>query len=196
MAADASVDAVVAIHIPPLAGREDDRLAAVGARAAEVGVPVVAVPLAQATPAGLAEQMAVLATPEDAARALGRVAGYARYLARPADPAPPPPRGRVRLELDALRMVWDRGRTNVHVMLPFVRTARELERCRALVAQSGLLDRPGFKLWAVSTSSAARASSRRRSLPRAASQPTPGGVQRAGTVPASPPYSPPQQRRD
>jgi acyl-CoA synthetase (NDP forming) len=80
----------VAIHIPPLAGREDDTLAAVGARAADVGVPVVAVPLAQETPAGLADQVAVLATPEDAARALGRVAGHARHLARRADsPARP-----------------------------------------------------------------------------------------------------------
>jgi pyruvate,water dikinase len=32
-------------------------------------------------------------------------------------------------------------------MLPFVRTARELERCRALIAESGLLQRPGFELW-------------------------------------------------
>jgi pyruvate,water dikinase len=53
----------------------------------------------------------------------------------------------LKLELDALRMVWDRGHTNLHVMLPFVRTARELEQCRALFAESGLLDRPGFELW-------------------------------------------------
>lgn len=53
----------------------------------------------------------------------------------------------LQLELDALRMVWDRGHANIHVMLPFVRTARELERCRALVADSGLLDRAGFELW-------------------------------------------------
>jgi pyruvate,water dikinase len=51
------------------------------------------------------------------------------------------------LELDALRLVWDRGHTNLHVMLPFVRTARELRRCRDLFDQSGLLDRPGFELW-------------------------------------------------
>jgi pyruvate, water dikinase len=52
-----------------------------------------------------------------------------------------------RLELDALRRVWDAGHTNLHVMLPFVRTARELERCRELVRDSGLLDRAGFELW-------------------------------------------------
>ncbi len=53
----------------------------------------------------------------------------------------------LKLELDALRMVWDRGHTNLHVMLPFVRTVRELERCRELFRASGLLDRAGFELW-------------------------------------------------
>ncbi len=52
-----------------------------------------------------------------------------------------------RLELEAIRRVWDAGHANFHVMLPFVRTARELERCRALIAEFGLLDRPGFELW-------------------------------------------------
>ncbi|HUN78568.1 MAG TPA: phosphoenolpyruvate synthase [Solirubrobacteraceae bacterium] len=51
------------------------------------------------------------------------------------------------LEMQAVRRVWDAGHENFHVMLPFVRTARELERCRALLAESGLLDRPGFELW-------------------------------------------------
>jgi len=51
------------------------------------------------------------------------------------------------LELEAIRRVWDAGHTNLHVMLPFVRTARELARCRQLMAESGLLDRPGFELW-------------------------------------------------
>ena len=52
-----------------------------------------------------------------------------------------------RLELQALARAWDRGGRNLHLMLPFVRTARELARCRELVAESGLLDRPGFELW-------------------------------------------------
>jgi pyruvate, water dikinase len=52
-----------------------------------------------------------------------------------------------RLELAALGRVWDAGLHNLHVMLPFVRTARELRRCRELIAESGLLDRPGFELW-------------------------------------------------
>jgi pyruvate,water dikinase len=51
------------------------------------------------------------------------------------------------LELDALRRVWDAGQRNLHMMLPFVRTTRELRRCRELIAASGLLDRPGFELW-------------------------------------------------
>jgi pyruvate,water dikinase len=51
------------------------------------------------------------------------------------------------LEMEALRRVWDDGHQNLHVMLPFVRTARELRRCRELIADSGLLHRPGFELW-------------------------------------------------
>jgi pyruvate, water dikinase len=51
------------------------------------------------------------------------------------------------LELEAIKRVWDAGHANFHVMLPFVRTARELARCRALMEASGLLERPGFELW-------------------------------------------------
>jgi pyruvate,water dikinase len=51
------------------------------------------------------------------------------------------------LELAALSRVWDAGYENVHVMLPFVRTTRELERCMELVEQSGLTRRRGFELW-------------------------------------------------
>ena len=51
------------------------------------------------------------------------------------------------LELDAVRKVWDAGQRNLHVMLPFVRSTRELRGCRELIAESGLLDRPGFQLW-------------------------------------------------
>ncbi len=51
------------------------------------------------------------------------------------------------LELTALKRVWDAGHTNLHVMLPFVRTADELARCRSLIRDAGLLDRPGFELW-------------------------------------------------
>jgi pyruvate, water dikinase len=51
------------------------------------------------------------------------------------------------LEMEAMRRVWDDGHQNLHVMLPFVRTTRELRRCRQLIADCGLLDRPGFELW-------------------------------------------------
>ncbi len=51
------------------------------------------------------------------------------------------------LELEAVRRVWDTGLHNLHVMLPFVRSTRELRRCRELIAESGLLDRAGFELW-------------------------------------------------
>jgi pyruvate, water dikinase len=54
---------------------------------------------------------------------------------------------RSRLELDAIRHVWDQGHTNFHVMLPFVRTARELVACRSMFGEVGLLDRRGFELW-------------------------------------------------
>jgi pyruvate, water dikinase len=52
-----------------------------------------------------------------------------------------------RLELEAIERVWDAGHTNFHVMLPFVRTPRELQACRALFEECGLLSRPGFELW-------------------------------------------------
>jgi pyruvate,water dikinase len=51
------------------------------------------------------------------------------------------------LELEAIERVWDEGHQNLHVMLPFVRTARELETCRDLIARTGLLSRRGFELW-------------------------------------------------
>ncbi|HUZ85027.1 MAG TPA: putative PEP-binding protein, partial [Gaiellales bacterium] len=52
-----------------------------------------------------------------------------------------------RLELDAVRLVWEAGNRNLHVMLPFVRTTRELEVCRDLIAEASLLSLPGFELW-------------------------------------------------
>ena len=51
------------------------------------------------------------------------------------------------LELAALSRVRDSGHRNLHVMLPFVRTAAELRACRALIADAGLIDRAGFELW-------------------------------------------------
>lgn len=54
------------------------------------------------------------------------------------------------LELAALKRVWDEGLHNLHVMLPFVRTAPELRICRDLMLKSNLLsDEPGGgpELW-------------------------------------------------
>ncbi len=51
------------------------------------------------------------------------------------------------LELAAIEQVWDAGHRNLHVMLPFVRTARELELCRREIEATSLLDRRDFELW-------------------------------------------------
>jgi pyruvate,water dikinase len=53
----------------------------------------------------------------------------------------------LRLELDAIARVHDAGLRNLHVMLPFVRTERELVACRDQIDAAGLLRRPGFELW-------------------------------------------------
>lgn len=53
----------------------------------------------------------------------------------------------LRLELQAVRRVWDAGHEGLHVMLPFVRTPREVVACRAEIEAAGLLDQPGFELW-------------------------------------------------
>jgi len=63
--------------------------------------------------------------------------GAARYLERPEELA---------LELRAVRRVVDAGADNVRLMVPFVRTVDELVAVRALIAESGLLDR-GVPLW-------------------------------------------------
>ena len=51
------------------------------------------------------------------------------------------------LELQALARVWDAGHENLHAMLPFVRTPREVAACREMFDRAGLLARPGFELW-------------------------------------------------
>jgi pyruvate,water dikinase len=51
------------------------------------------------------------------------------------------------VELRALTRVWDGGHENLHLMLPFVRTPREVAACREMIERAGLLSRPGFELW-------------------------------------------------
>jgi pyruvate,water dikinase len=53
----------------------------------------------------------------------------------------------LRLELDAIARVWDEGHTNFHVMIPFVRTPREVVAVREQMTAAGLLGRTGFELW-------------------------------------------------
>jgi pyruvate,water dikinase len=52
-----------------------------------------------------------------------------------------------RLELEAIGAVRAEGLDNVQVMLPFARTRREVERCVAIVRETGLLATRGFTLW-------------------------------------------------
>jgi pyruvate,water dikinase len=51
------------------------------------------------------------------------------------------------LELAAVERVWAKGHSNVHLMLPFVRTPSEVAFCREQIERIGLLSRPGFELW-------------------------------------------------
>jgi pyruvate,water dikinase len=51
------------------------------------------------------------------------------------------------LELEAVARVHAAGHRNLHVMLPFVRSAAELARCCDLIERSGLTRLDGFELW-------------------------------------------------
>ncbi|HEX5592042.1 MAG TPA: phosphoenolpyruvate synthase [Solirubrobacterales bacterium] len=51
------------------------------------------------------------------------------------------------LELRAIQRVWAAGHENLHVMLPFVRTPREVAACRGMFEDAGLFDHRGFELW-------------------------------------------------
>jgi pyruvate,water dikinase len=51
------------------------------------------------------------------------------------------------LELAALGQIYAYGYSNVHLMLPFVRTVEEFAFCRRRVEQAGLFDNPNFQLW-------------------------------------------------
>ncbi|NHC35023.1 putative PEP-binding protein [Scytonema millei] len=53
------------------------------------------------------------------------------------------------LELAALAAVQQSGQTNLHLMLPFVRSVEEFSFCRQRVEQAGLTHVPQFQLWIV-----------------------------------------------
>ena len=94
LAADASVDAVVAIFIPPLVTQATDVAEAVRAASAATraaGKPLLAVWMAQddaalATLAGGGGGVPAFGTPEEAVRALGHAVGYGRWRRTAAEP--------------------------------------------------------------------------------------------------------------
>jgi len=51
------------------------------------------------------------------------------------------------MELMALKKIWEKGYRNLHLMIPFVRTPWELIKIKEMVAKTGLLSYPDFKLW-------------------------------------------------
>ncbi len=75
--------------------------------------------------------------PEEANPMIG-YRGALRYMREPA---------LLGLELEAISRVWEAGHENFHVMVPFVRTPREVVACRKQFEEAGLLSRPGFELW-------------------------------------------------
>ena len=75
--------------------------------------------------------------PEEANPMIG-YRGALRYMREP---------DLLELELRALARVWDGGHENLHAMLPFVRTPREVAACMEMFEDAGLLSRPGFELW-------------------------------------------------
>ncbi len=75
--------------------------------------------------------------PEEANPMIG-YRGALRYMREP---------DLLELELQALARVWDGGHENLHAMLPFVRTPREVAACRRMFARAGLLSHPNFELW-------------------------------------------------
>ncbi|HEX2467602.1 MAG TPA: phosphoenolpyruvate synthase [Solirubrobacterales bacterium] len=75
--------------------------------------------------------------PEEANPMIG-YRGALRYMREP---------DLIGLELDAIRRVWDTGHTNFHVMIPFVRTPRELAAAREAAERAGLMKQPHFELW-------------------------------------------------
>jgi pyruvate, water dikinase len=75
--------------------------------------------------------------PEEANPMIG-YRGALRYMREP---------DLLELELAAIDRVWAAGHENLHVMLPFVRTPREVAVCREMFEHAGLFGRRGFELW-------------------------------------------------
>jgi pyruvate,water dikinase len=75
--------------------------------------------------------------PEEANPMIG-YRGALRYMREP---------DLLELELQAIERVWASGHENLHVMLPFVRTPREVAACCEMFEDAGLFDHRGFELW-------------------------------------------------
>jgi acyl-CoA synthetase (NDP forming)/RimJ/RimL family protein N-acetyltransferase len=90
VAGDAGVDAILAIYAPPLVTLRHDVGATIAAAADRTAKPVVAVMLGlDEGPLLGGRDVPVFAFPEPAVAALGRVARYARWRARPEGVVPP-----------------------------------------------------------------------------------------------------------
>lgn len=66
--------------------------------------------------------------------------GISRYISEEFKPA-------FRLECKAIKKLRGQGLKNVHVMLPFVRTRWEVEKCLAIMEEEGLVRSNDFKIW-------------------------------------------------
>lgn len=66
--------------------------------------------------------------------------GVSRYISDEFKPA-------FKLECQAIKNVRSQGLKNVHVMLPFVRTKWEVEKCLAIMEEEGLVRNNDFKIW-------------------------------------------------
>ncbi|HEX5922850.1 MAG TPA: GNAT family N-acetyltransferase, partial [Baekduia sp.] len=91
LAEDPGVDVVIVIHVE-IGGEDGGPTAAIAAAAARTDVPVIVVPLAQATPRAVDERIVIIDAPEAAARAVAHAAARAHWLARREDPVRRPAR--------------------------------------------------------------------------------------------------------
>ncbi|MBI5391788.1 phosphoenolpyruvate synthase [Candidatus Woesearchaeota archaeon] len=66
--------------------------------------------------------------------------GVSRYISKEFEEA-------FRLECRSIKKLRDSGLTNVQVMLPFVRTTWEVEKCLAILKSEGLVRSSDFKIW-------------------------------------------------
>lgn len=65
--------------------------------------------------------------------------GAARHITHPS---------LLKMELEAIRRVRDEyGQTQIHLMLPYIRTFREYETIRAMIRGTGLISNHDFRLW-------------------------------------------------